>query len=174
MKSDSPGFKVIVQALLALENNEADLCFHYPPNKHSNLISKDVYQEEIMAVVPQGHKLAEKDLLTIDDLRHEKFILPEPGVNPGLMERFYLLTREYGFEPQIVYRAGPHQARLSLVALGEGITLDGYSVNKINISGVVYKKMHESLRTYATIAMAWRRHNPPEVLNDALSALKTK
>lgn len=147
----------------ALINEEVDLIFHNPPFDLKGYFTSTVYKEEIIAILPEVHPKASKKEIMPADLIGERFILPNDDVNPTLLERFRLFTIENEFKPNVVHRTGPHQARLSLVAAGQGITLDGKSVRNLNMPRVVYRKLDPSLRAFVQVAVSWQQKKEPEV-----------
>lgn len=147
----------------ALMNDEVDLIFHNPPFEHSSYFTETVYKEEIIVILPEGHKLSGRSIIQPEDLIGERYILPNEDVNPILLERFRLFAIENEFVPNVVHRTGPHQARLSLVAAGQGITLDGKSVENLNMPRVVYKRLDASLRAFVQVAVSWPGNKEPSI-----------
>jgi DNA-binding transcriptional LysR family regulator len=77
--------------------------------------------EEILLVVPQGHRLADGPPVPLSALADEAFLLPGHSMNISnlLMD----LCRRAGFEPRVPYRANYLELAKALVRQGLGIAL---------------------------------------------------
>lgn len=147
----------------ALEEGEVDLIFHYPPLSSTNLVSRLIYTDEVVAYVAETHPKADQEWFTAPDLFGEKYIMPTDDTNPALMHKFRQFFKEHNQPLQIAQQTGPHQARLTLVATGMGICLDGISVQqRLKVPGVIAKRFVVEQRAYAMVSMAWHKDSVPE------------
>lgn len=158
-----------------LSDGKLDLIFHFPPTQHEDLLSQLVYTEEIVAYIASNHPKADKPFLEADDLLNESYIMPNDDANPAMMKKFRRFFKEHGKEVHIIQRSGPHQTRLSLVAAGMGICLDGLSVQKrLNLPGVIVKPVAEELKSFVLVSIGWRRIAVPFCIDELLYWFATR
>lgn len=79
------------------------------------------YNYELMAIVPAGHRLADKPTLSIADFGGEELVIREPG---SLTRKMFLaaLTKA-GIEPRIAYELGSRESVREAVAQGLGVSV---------------------------------------------------
>ena len=92
----------------------------YPPQvPREDLAREAVLVDELMAVVPQGHKLAAKERIGLDDLAREPFILLERGSDNEISPLF----ERAGLEPQARLSTWDDYAIMSMVENGLGLSI---------------------------------------------------
>jgi LysR family transcriptional regulator, hydrogen peroxide-inducible genes activator len=75
--------------------------------------------EEILLVVPQGHRLAANNAVTMEMLAQEPLLLPRATMNAGNIVADAI--RKSGFEPKFTYRANYPELTKALVRRGLGV-----------------------------------------------------
>jgi DNA-binding transcriptional LysR family regulator len=75
--------------------------------------------EEILLVVPQGHRLAAEKAVTVEMLAHESVLLPRATMNAGNIVADAI--RRAGYEPKFSYRANYPELTKALVRRGLGV-----------------------------------------------------
>lgn len=91
------------------------------PKSNPDLALTAVAWDEAAVALPEGHPLASRPHLTLDDLRDEPFIAYKPGSN--LQELFSAAARAVGFTPKTVARSGSTHIVRALVSAGVGVSL---------------------------------------------------
>ncbi len=92
----------------------------YPPQvPREDLAREVVLVDELMAVVPQGHELAAKKCIRLDDLAREPFILLERGSDNEISPLF----DQAGLEPQARLSTWDDYAIMSMVENGLGLSI---------------------------------------------------
>ncbi len=92
----------------------------YPPQvPREGLAREAVLVDELMAVVPQGHPLAERDRVRLADLAREPFILLERGSDNEISPLF----ERAGLEPQARLSTWDDYAIMSMVENGLGLSI---------------------------------------------------
>ncbi len=74
-------------------------------------------RDELMAVVPEGHRLASNDTIKLSDLAKEPFMLLEKKANDEVSEIF----RNHGLEPDVRFTAWDDYAIMSMIENGLGV-----------------------------------------------------
>jgi len=102
----------------AVISGELD-CAVITPWGSSRAATQYLLTEEILLVVPQGHKLANYRAVPLEMLAHESLLLPRATMNAGniVVDAF----RRAGFEPKSSYRANYPELTKALVRRGLGV-----------------------------------------------------
>ncbi|GAB2612274.1 LysR family transcriptional regulator [Kribbella endophytica] len=137
-----------------------DVAFTRPPLV-DDLATRTLVREEVCAVLPEGHALADRPELTLRDLADEPWLLT-PRSSWGPWHDVYDAEfRAAGFEPKVVHRDASIQVLLGMVAAGVGVTRLARSASSLRRTGVVFVPLAgESVST----EMVWLPGNTSPVL----------
>ncbi|MBE9640129.1 LysR family transcriptional regulator [Salipiger mangrovisoli] len=104
--------------------------------------SEKIAHGRVVAILPEGHALAERDVISVHDLAKEPLIGIDPGDPYGrIVSRPF---REAGIELRHSMRGRFAQTIVSLVRHGLGVALiDEFSVAEVYLPGVVRKPIIE-------------------------------
>ncbi|CAH2714728.1 HTH-type transcriptional regulator GltC [Neobacillus rhizosphaerae] len=91
------------------------------PKKEKKIKGKTLFTENIVALLPSGHPLAEKRILKLSELREDSFILFPKGYI--LREIIVNACEQIGFHPQVSFEGEDIDAIKGLVSAGLGVTL---------------------------------------------------
>lgn len=97
-------------------------------------------REPLVAVLPDGHRLARRDRVRMTDLRDET-IVSFPRAPRGRDHMTESACRQAGFEPRLAYATDRIETNLSLVAAGIGVSLLPASIRNLKRVGVVYRPL---------------------------------
>ncbi|OAB32865.1 LysR family transcriptional regulator [Paenibacillus glacialis] len=101
---------------------EVDLAFISPfPEGHDQVEGDVVLTEEMYAILPPNHALAQEESITLDQLSADKFILFSKGYS--LRPIVWQACLEAGFTPQIAFEGEETDTIRGLVAAGMGVSL---------------------------------------------------
>ena len=103
-----------------LKSGEIELAVGYGLNYDSLLQAEEVYTERMHVILPEGHPLAEKDVVSASDLRDETMVLLDTPQNSENVRSYFA---GQGFVPRIGYRFKNFEVIRSLVARGVGYSL---------------------------------------------------
>lgn len=154
------------QQIDELQARTSDLAMTYPPVSTA-LCSRIVHEETVIAVLPDDHRLAEADLITLSDLDGEPFISHPPALAPALHAQVTRHMESLGFYPHVVQEAASKQTIISLVAAGIGVALIPSSLQGLRRDGVVYRPLREQF-TFTTLAV-WHPENANHTLTNFLA-----
>lgn len=73
----------------------------------SGLLLQRVAWVELMAALPEGHRLATRREVALAELAGERFLLFSRDFNPGYYDYLVGACREAGFDPEVVRGADP-------------------------------------------------------------------
>lgn len=126
----------------------------------ADIIVHSVLTEDMIAVLPAGHPMANKPdekRLRLSELAAETFILYRRPLGPGLYDAIIAACQRAGFSPRIGQEAPRMLATLSLVAAGLGVTLVPDSMRRLQVDGVGYRRLDKTARLVAPLNLAHRR-----------------
>ncbi|WP_146591292.1 LysR family transcriptional regulator [Puniceibacterium confluentis] len=108
------------------------------------LESEEIAQGKVVAILPEGHRLADREVISVHDLAQEPLIGVDPSDPYGAaMARPF---RNAGIEANHTMRGRFAQTVVSLVRHGLGVALiDEFSVAEIYMPGVVRRRLAESV-----------------------------
>jgi len=99
-----------------LHRGEVDFCLSSPPIQGDDIECQIVFIDPILVAVPKGHRLADRNSVSLTELRDESFV----GVKRGYGTRDLVdsVCKSVGFVPNYVYE-GDEPARLSALVEAE-------------------------------------------------------
>lgn len=158
----------IAELVDGLRGGRFDAAFTRPPLVE-DLAGRTLITEQVCAVLPDGHPLADRAGLTLSDLADEPWVLT-PRLSWEPWHRKYDADfAAAGFTPRVVQRATTVQGLLGLVAAGVGVTRLARSAHSLRRTGVVFVPLAgDSART----EMVWRPGHRSSAL-DALAGVVT-
>ncbi|MEJ9282127.1 MULTISPECIES: LysR family transcriptional regulator [Ureibacillus] len=106
----------------AVKNRELNLAFLGPvPKKDETIDSMILFNENICALLPANHRLAKRDKIHLDELRHDHFVLFPEGY---ILHKVVVdACKSAGFSPIATSVGEDMDALKGLVAAGIGVTL---------------------------------------------------
>ena len=132
-----------------------------PPGINSRLIAL----EELLIALPEGHPLADRDAVAVEDLAEEAWIVLPGGAGATLPNRLNTLAMNAGFVPRIVQVAPDSWTLVVLVGAGMGISLILSSVrDNVPSRGVVYKPLAQEQKP-VEVRLIWRHDDPNPALH---------
>lgn len=159
-----------VQALL---NEDIHVGLLHPPIETPSLRQEVIYQEPLIAVVPDIHPLVQttSQPMSVQELANEPFILFPRSIGPALYDSIISFCQQAGFSPAIAQEAFPQQTILGLVASGIGVSLIHASVKRIQQQGVVTRSLIEATPQLAS-AIVWPSDTTHPAVNKLLEVTK--
>jgi len=129
------------------------------------LASEALVEEDMLAVLPPGHRLGRRRRIGLGALAGDPLILFPRAIGPDLHDSIISACHAAGFNPAISMESPQISSTVNLVAAGFGVTLIPSSMRQIQPKGVTWHALNDrALRT--TIALVHRpRANAPTVQN---------
>ncbi|WP_095149225.1 LysR family transcriptional regulator [Pseudomonas sp. Irchel s3a18] len=118
-----PGIEVHIdegpdrQVVQWLEERRIDVGFVVLPEERFDTFA--LVEDQMVALIPQQHPLAQRDSLSLSDLCHDPFILTEAG-SAELVSRLFSAAR---LTPDIRYRSSQLLSTLETVSRGDALTI---------------------------------------------------
>ncbi|WP_329118495.1 LysR family transcriptional regulator [Streptomyces sp. NBC_01465] len=97
------------------------LAFRYgaPTDEWDDLVVRPLLADRLVGLVPEGHRLASSDAVTISDLADESWIAGCPRCRRQLVE----VCESAGFQPRIDFATDDYPAVIGLVGAGLGVAV---------------------------------------------------
>jgi Transcriptional regulator len=163
---EESGSSELVQGL---NNEEIDAAFiRSPVADVVGLTVRPLLQEKMVVALPKGHPLASSGRkkksaqsrsapLPLAELANETFILYKRPGGPGLYDTIITACRGSGFSPHVGQEAPRIISTLNLVAAGLGVSLVPESLRRLQMDGVVYRRLADNAQLTAPLILACRR-----------------
>lgn len=125
-------------AVIHLRTDRLDVAFVAGAPELSDCHSRPIWTEPLMAVLPEGHRLAGRSALTWTDLVGETFLVRLGGTGPQVHEHIVLRFAGRWPPPSILRFDVERGTMLSMTGQGFGITIVGAATSLLQTSGVVF------------------------------------
>lgn len=175
---DHPDFTASIQvcgpaeARRMMENGEIDLLICNEMRSEGDLVKIPLVTAKFRCVLPEGHPLTQKDVVTLEDLRDERLIALD--AEPELDWRgHYELFALFDPPPLVAFHVKRSAVAYSLVAQGLGISiLEPFSAAHWRASGVVTRPFVPEIKYNYCIYMPKNRL-PSKFTSAFIDALKS-
>jgi DNA-binding transcriptional LysR family regulator len=147
-----------------IRDDELDLAFLSVTERVEShgLALHQLVSEELVVLLPPGHRLARRRRLRMTDLQDEEFISYRPGAR--LRELLFTAGRHAGFEPEVKLESNESQRIRRLVSRGMGVAILPHSDAVAPGAEVAISALTDPPLS-RDITLAWRqeRRHPPAV-----------
>ena len=127
----------------------------------------------MLVALPSTHNLASIETpLPLAALAAETFIVYSRRNGPGLYDAIFAACHAAGFSPLIGQEAPRIVSTLNLVAAGLGIAIVPASLQRMQMDGVVYRRLEDTTQPRAPLLLATRRGDTGAVLRHFLDLVK--
>jgi DNA-binding transcriptional LysR family regulator len=158
-------------ALVALGEHAIDVAFALLPVRQPTFAYRVVVEGHWAIILPEGHALAALDVVPLEALAGEQWIMFDKKVNPPLRERVMARCASVGFTPRILYSTTQAHTGADLVAQGLGCFLAGSYVFRNLPPGVVSRRVR-GLDERLQLAVVWHADDRSAATRAFLSVLR--
>ena len=163
-----------------VRNDEIDVAFIRTALANpEGLAIEPLLQEAMVVALPSGHALARRGngsdaAMSLKALAGETFILygRAHGALTMHSDALVVACQVAGFSPRVGHVVSNNLSRLNFVAAGLGIAVVAASFQRINIDGVVYRRLGGPLQPRAPLNLASRRGDTSAVVQQFLKLAK--
>jgi DNA-binding transcriptional LysR family regulator len=160
LELEESGSSELVQAL---HNEDIDAAFiRSPVADVVGLTVQTILEEKMLVALPTGHMFARRSsfsramLLPLKELAKETFVLYKRPGGPGLYDTIIAACRSAGFSPRVGQEAPRIISTLNLVAAGIGVSIVPASLQRLQMDGIVYRKLEDMPELTAPLILACR------------------
>lgn len=161
-----PRFRSLFQVdqVAELRSGSIDVGFlRLPVADVDDLDMVTVFREPMVALIPAGHTLASRSFIELAELGQERFIIFQRHLLPGYFDAMTRAFATVGIAPEVVEIADHIQFHISLVAMGEGVSMLAASTTELQRRGVAYVPI-EPTPFMSDVAMISRKGDRSEAL----------
>jgi DNA-binding transcriptional LysR family regulator len=157
----------------ALRGGHIDVGFVALPLEAEGMVTETTGLTRLVIALPEGHPLARKKDLKLEELSKEAYVLWPRHLSPGLYDQMLLVFRRAGFGPPIAMEGGLPSTRtvLGMVAAGLAIALVDPILEQISASGVVFCPL-TNRGTFAERGIIYRRADASSILASFLHEVR--
>ncbi|HEY9153724.1 MAG TPA: LysR family transcriptional regulator [Opitutaceae bacterium] len=142
----------------ALRTGEINVAMLVLPIDDFGLMQRRIFQDPLIVVMPIGHELAQKSVITLADLCRYPFIACPRYERSNFQNVILERCHEAGYEPQVVHEVTGKTLMYGLIAHGIGISVVPRSSSYGHREGVVYRPLAETLRPI-DVGAVWRKED---------------
>jgi DNA-binding transcriptional LysR family regulator len=144
-----------------LRKDDIDVGFLRPPVDHVNLDCELLFEEEFVAILPPGHRLAKRKSLRLKDVADEPLIIFDRNFSSGLYDKVLGLYSRQGLTPHfaVTHVEAHEEAGAIMVASGKAIFIGAGAIVTRSVSGIelVSVPLNEA-DARIEVYMAWRKN----------------
>lgn len=133
-----------------------------------NIRSEVVCREPIWVALHQTNPLAERERISLDDLRNEPLIDEQ---DPSVFIACRDLFKHHGFEPIVVQKAADLIAATIMVSGGFGTALLPESILNLQLPNVVYRPLIAEVECLIDLHCAYRKDEESPLLDQLLECV---
>ena len=169
LRQQDPAIRVEVRTLVstdllcALRNGRIDAAFVSPPESQDDLAVHVLEREPLLAVLPDGHRLANRAAIPASELALESHVKLAPHVAPALARCVAALWTRERVEPVTQLEVDTPLSMLRLVGRGTGVALIPASAMAMGIPGCVYRPLAGQVCNVETALVVARGEASPSL-----------
>ncbi|WPG41184.1 LysR family transcriptional regulator [Variovorax sp. EBFNA2] len=154
-----------VELLAALRREEIDVGFSFGVPDDEAIVPDAAWSYPLVALLPPGHELATRDVLSISELLAFPMIASHPGRLPGLRRQMDTVRQRYTASPVIAGEARTLAGYITRVAAGLGVGVaDAGHMETLRRTDVVAVALAEDIHVITYVLHKPQSHE----LHDAL------
>ena len=161
--------------IAALDAGVIDIAILIGEERYSDLRRASLWSERVLLAMPDSHPLAEREHITLSDLREETVIMAaeDPGaVACGMMTGCF---RDAGISPTIRVQHVAHESILNLLGAGGGIALTCEGASGARYPDVSLRDIHGPQgQLWLGFSGYWRKENDNPALRRFLAFVRNR
>jgi len=173
-REDHPGIEVEMiegtarDAVMQLRADRLDVAIVAGKPELPDCHSRRIWTEPLVAVLPEGHRLARQSAITWADLAGETFLVRYGGTGPQVHDHIVLRHAGRWPAPSILRFDVERGTMLSMVGQGFGITIVGAATALLPTTGIVFLPFADEPEPVAFTAV-WSPFNRSAALRNLLT-----
>src|SRR5262245_1356583 len=142
------------------------------PVDDKQLAVETVMREPLVAVLPEGHRLAAYQRIPVRAIAVEPHVLYPRRNAPSYYDIVVMLYHQAGLSLRVVQEVDTIQTTLGLVAAGLGVSIQPASVQQLGRAGVVYRPLRGRV-PHVEMGVIYRGDDRSETLRSFLSVARS-
>lgn len=128
-----------------LERREVDLIISRELRPDTNARNYQIVNDKLMLIVPETHRFAQRDVVSLTELADENFVFFRRSAAPSYYDRIVAACHALGLYMTAMQEADSSSAILALVGAGFGISFAAANASRVRYPGVVYISIAEQM-----------------------------
>jgi LysR family transcriptional regulator, benzoate and cis,cis-muconate-responsive activator of ben and cat genes len=158
----------------ALHERRIEIGFNRFFEDHPDLMWEQVIRQEMLAIVPEGHVLTTRKVISLRDLAEEPLIFYPRTTGPGGFSNYLMrLFHALNIEPHIVQSVDDVMTAVAFVSSGLGLTLGVDSARNLRLPGVAYLPLEEGEASAFDLSVIYRAVEQSPLLNAFLLSVRS-
>jgi DNA-binding transcriptional LysR family regulator len=176
LRTEMPGIEIVweemgtAEQVRALQQNRIDLGFANAAQGMGGMSGCVVARVPLVIALPADHLLAHRKVLALAALKEEHFIMVPREIAPGFHDQVVTACFNAGFSPDIRHHAKHFLSVISLVAMGQGVSVVPKTLLKAAVPGVVLRPIKAPCPE-AAYEVLWHPKRPLAGLTKVLKLL---
>lgn len=142
------------------------------PLRCEGLKLETLVDEELLAVLPAGHRCGARKTLRLAELAGEPLIVFPRRIGPDLYDAIMQACGDAGFTPTVSMESPQISSTVNMVAAGFGVALVPESIAQVKAQGVTYHRLKDApLRS--AIALVYRMREKAQTVVNLVRAVKS-
>jgi DNA-binding transcriptional LysR family regulator len=158
------------QQRAALVERTIDMGFMLGPFSVPGIATYQIREEQLVVVMPDDHRLAQKEAISASDLRGEQLVIGSESMWSVYRRILFSEFDRLGVSPRISQEAPTPSALFALVNAGMGLTIFPQVPNQYLTSHMVIRPFTMEQNTMSTVC-AWNKANTNAALHALLACL---
>lgn len=129
------------EQIVALHHERLDLGLLHATRTPAGLESHTLVSEPFMACLPAGHALASQSELRVRQLSSERMVLFSREVSPDYHQQIWQICQSEGFTPELHHEVRHWLSVLSMVSLGQGVSLVPACLQRVGFPGLAFARI---------------------------------
>ena len=126
------------EQIASLQQERLDLGLLHATRPAPGLQSHTLVSEPFMACLPAGHALAGQRTLQVRQLASERMVLFSRQVSPDYHQQIWQICQSEGFTPDLHHEVRHWLSVLSMVSLGQGVSLVPSCLQRVGFPGLAF------------------------------------
>lgn len=147
-----------IRLLPRLLSGRLDIAIVRPPEvRDARLVYQHLFHETAVVAVPEGHPLAKRKTVTVQDMADAPLIVPERNSRPHSHDLTMKLFLEAGLTARVAQIAEEKQTIVSLVSTGVGLAIVPRWASRLAVGGVTFVSLElpDSSRNRLAVSAVW-------------------
>lgn len=154
----------------AIQKRDLDIAFLAGTPRAEGCDLASLWEEPVFVAMPSLDRLARKREIKWDDLRDRRFIVTEAEPGPGIQAYLIKSLAVPGYRPQIERHAVSRDNLMSLVALGQGLSLTSEASIAARFPGVAYRRVRAEPLPFCAV---WASQNDNPAVHGLLKLARS-
>lgn len=142
-------------------NGELDAGFVRAVKRQTGIRVEDLLSEPLAAVLPAGHRLAQRESIRLAELDGEVFVFWPRGANTSFYDQVIATCHQHGCAPGRFVASGDMQTQLAYVSAGLGVSVMPNSTKQITRGDLVFVPLDGPVRPVALQVIWSPQHESP-------------